>query len=64
MANFDSELKAHALLEKVQAYWAERGYQVEGFVEAGDYSPRLRSKVYVLHTNLKNGMPTSKTRVA
>lgn len=64
MAAFETEMKAHDLLRKVQEYWADKGYNVEGFVEEGEYSTRLRSKVYVIHTNLVNGMPTQNMRAA
>jgi len=51
---------ARALLERIQTYWANRGYKVEGMVESAGYSPRLRSTVYEVKTDLVNGFPYRK----
>lgn len=54
---FDSQAKALEILEKVRAYWADRGYDVNGTVEPRGYSPRLRSTVYEIVTDMTGGLP-------
>ncbi|MEM1146481.1 MAG: phosphoglycolate phosphatase [Pseudomonadota bacterium] len=53
--------QAQALLCRIQDYWAERGYKVEGTIKNAGYSDRLRSTVFELETNLVAGVPRSKT---
>ncbi|MDG1825098.1 MAG: phosphoglycolate phosphatase [Henriciella sp.] len=59
MAKYETESAARAILQRIQAYWAERGYTVQGQVYASGYSERLRSTVYEVRTDLVNGMPTT-----
>ena len=54
---FDSQAKALEILEKVRAYWAERGYEVNGTVEPRGYNARLRSTVYEIVTDMTGGLP-------
>ena len=61
---FDSQAKALEILEKVRAYWAERGYDVSGTVEPRGYDPRLRSTVYEVVTDMTGGLPRDYTRAA
>jgi len=49
--------KASELLVRIQAYWADKGYQVTGHVVEAGYSERLRSTVYEIKTDLLNGRP-------
>lgn len=51
---------ASLLLDKIQAYWASRGFMVQGAIEPAGYSERLRSTVYEVHTDLQNGWPVRK----
>lgn len=60
MAKFETESGARALLERIQTYWADRGYEVDGHVFAAGYSERLRSTVFEVQTNLVNGLPPRK----
>lgn len=62
MAMNETENGARALLERIQKYWADRGYEVEGRVAPAGYSERLRSTVYEVHTDLVNGLPKEKQR--
>lgn len=62
MAKYETESAARAILQRIQAYWAERGYEVEGQVFASGYSERLRSTVYEVRTDLVNGMPTRRSQ--
>ena len=64
MAKFETEHGARALLKRIQDYWAERGYEVEGHVFAAGYSERLRSTVYEVQTNLVNGLPSKRKNIA
>ncbi len=61
---FDSQAKALEILEKVRAYWAARGYEVTGSVEARGYSPRLRSTVYEIVTDMTGGLPKDYRKAA
>ena len=61
---FDSKEKALEILKQVQAYWAERGYQVQGTIEARGYNPRLRSTVYEIVTDMIGGLPKGYKRAA
>ena len=64
MAKFETEIGARALLDKIQTYWAERGYRVEGYVFAGDYCERLRSTVFEVRTDMVNGRPITRSKAA
>lgn len=57
MAKHETKQDARALLEKIQTYWASKGYLVQGTIREAGYSERLRSTVYEVHTDLCNGMP-------
>lgn len=52
--------QASELLERIKAYWADRGYDVSGAIVEAGYSPRLRSTVYEIKTDLVNGVPSRK----
>jgi len=56
----DSEAEAIALLERIQRYWREQGYEVTGYVKPAGFSPRLRLTVYEIETDLVNGVPRRK----
>jgi hypothetical protein len=48
---------AKRLREKINAYWAERGYEVDvDLVEAG-FVPAMRSARTDVRSNMVNGMP-------
>ncbi len=64
MAKFETQSQARALLEKIQSYWAAQGYTIQGTVVEGEYSPRLRSTVYEVHTDLVAGLPRDFARRA
>lgn len=57
MAKYETKQDATALLERIQAYWAERGYLVQGAVREAGYNERIRSTLYEVYTDLQNGMP-------
>ena len=59
MQRMDTEREAQWLLSRIQCYWAERGHEVSGYVARGEYSPRLRSTVFEVRTNLIDGVPAS-----
>jgi len=59
MAMMETQEKAQQLLKQVQAYWAERGYEVQGTIKAQGYSPRLRSTVYEVVTDMVAGLPSN-----
>lgn len=62
-AKFTTETEALELLERIKAYWRERGYDVTGYVRPAGYSSRLRSTVYEIETNLVNGVPPEFARI-
>ena len=64
MAKFETQDKALALLSQIQDYWKARGYVIQGYVSEGGYSPRLRSTVYEIHTDLVNGVPRQLAKAA
>ncbi len=52
--------QASELLERIKAYWADKGYEVSGAIVEAGYSARLRSTVYEVQTDLVNGLPSRK----
>lgn len=64
MAMVETKEKAQEILAQIQAYWAERGYDVQGTIKADGYSPRLRSTVYEVVTDMVAGLPSNYKRVA
>ena len=60
----ESKEKALEILERVQAYWAARGYDVQGTIEPRGYSPRLRATVYEVVTDMIGGLPKDFKRAA
>lgn len=52
--------KASELLERIQTFWADRGYLVTGRIVEAGYSERLRSTVYEIETDLLNGRPVKR----
>jgi len=62
-AKFQTEAEAIALLERIKVYWRERGYGVSGYIKSAGFSPRLRSTVYEIETNLVNGAPPEDARI-
>ena len=57
-----TEQEARDLLNKIQSYWASKGYLVQGEIEPVGYCERLRSTVYEIHTDLHNGFPVHNAR--
>ena len=64
MAMIETKEQAETLLERVQSYWAQQGYEVKGMVVPKGYSPRLRSTVYEVVTDMVGGLPAGYKRVA
>ena len=60
----DTKQKAQEILARIQAYWAEQGYTVQGTVQARGYNPRLRSTVYEVVTDMVGGLPAGYRRAA
>lgn len=52
--------QASELLDRIKAFWADKGYQVSGLVVEAGYSDRLRSTIYEIRTDLVNGHPVKK----
>lgn len=52
--------QASELLDRIKAFWADKGYDVSGLVVEAGYSDRLRSTVYEIRTDLVNGYPVKK----
>lgn len=57
MQKHQTKMQAAALLDKIQMYWASKGFRVQGTIFEAGYNERLRSTVYEVHTDLRNGMP-------
>ncbi len=61
MKDWCDEEGAKRLREKINAYWAERGYEVDvDLVEAG-FVPAMRSARTDVRSNMVNGMPRRRT---
>ncbi len=57
MKDWCDEEGAKRLCEKINAYWAERGYEVDvDFVDAG-FVPAMRSARTDVRSNMVNGTP-------
>jgi hypothetical protein len=57
MKDWCDEEGARRLREKINAYWAERGYEVDvDLVDAG-FVPAMRSARTDVRSNMVNGMP-------
>ena len=64
MAKQDSREAALELLDRIKAYWLERGYEVEGSIKNAGYSDRLRSTVFEVETDIVAGKPTHRRNAA
>ena len=51
---------ATALANRIQAYWAERGYLVQTWVIEGRYDPAHRSSRYDVRSDLIDGLPRNR----
>ena len=57
MKDWCDEEGAKRLREKISAYWAERGYEVDvDLIDAG-FVPAMRSARTDVRSNMVNGMP-------
>lgn len=57
MKDWCDEDGAKRLVEKINAYWQERGYEVDvDLIEAG-FVPAMRSARTDVRSNMVNGMP-------
>jgi len=64
MAKLETKDDALALLMRIQEYWSERGYSVQGSIREAGYSERLRSTVYEVETDMVAGFPRRKRDAA
>ncbi|MEP1143635.1 MAG: phosphoglycolate phosphatase [Henriciella sp.] len=64
MAKLETKDDALALLMRIQEYWSERGYNVQGSIREAGYSERLRSTVYEVETDMVAGFPRRKRDAA
>ena len=62
MKDWCDEDGAKRLQEKINAYWAERGYDVDvGLIDAG-FVPAMRSARTDVRSNMVNGMPMRRAK--
>ncbi|MEL6723732.1 MAG: hypothetical protein AAFZ74_00865 [Pseudomonadota bacterium] len=64
MARTDSKEAALELLNRIKAYWLDRGFKVEGTIKNAGYSDRLRSTVFEVETNIISGIPSHRKDAA
>ena len=55
---------AHKLKEKIEAYWRDRGYDVNIDLVEGGFIAAMRSGRTDVRSNMINGMPTRRERSA
>ena len=64
MAKLETKNDSLALLMRIQEYWSERGYNVQGSIREAIYSEHLRSTVYEVETDMVAGFPRRKRNAA
>lgn len=57
MSNYFARDGARALEDKIKAYWAARGYEVDIDLVPSDYDEKIRSVRYDVRSGMRNGMP-------
>ncbi len=58
--DFCSRKGAIALMEKIDAYWRERGYEVKFDLQNVGFHPAIRESRYDLRTDMVDGFPIRK----
>ena len=64
MKNYFNEYGARELQAKIEAYWKERGHEVQVDVVPTEYDANVRSVRYDVRSGLVNGLPKSVTKAA
>lgn len=62
--DFCSRDGAHALKQRIEAYWRERGYNVQVLLHNVGFHPAIRAARYDVRSDMVNGMPRPKPRAA
>lgn len=63
-SDFCSREGAHALKEKIEAYWRERGQDVTISLQNVGFHPAIRAARYDVRSDMINGMPRTHGRKA
>lgn len=62
--DFCSRDGAHALKQRIEAYWRERGFNVHVLLHNVGFHPAIRAARYDVRSDMVNGMPRPKSRAA
>lgn len=61
-AEFTDRAGASELKARIEAYWRERGYNIQVMLVEGSFTPALRASRVDVRSDLINGLPRVKTR--
>ncbi|MEM1086151.1 MAG: phosphoglycolate phosphatase [Pseudomonadota bacterium] len=64
MKNYFSEYGARELQAKIEAYWKDRGHEVQVDVVPTEYDAKVRSVRYDVRSGLLNGLPRKCSKAA
>lgn len=57
IAEYTDRYGANALKARIEAYWRERGYDVQVMLVEGSFTPQLRACRVDVRSDLVNGLP-------
>lgn len=60
-SDFCSRDGAHALKQKIEAYWSERGHNVQVMLHNVGFHPAIRAARFDVRSDMVNGMPRTST---
>lgn len=63
-SEFTDRYGANALKARIEAYWRERGYDVQIMLVEGPFTPQLRACRVDVRSDLVNGLPRQQVRNA
>lgn len=62
--DFCSRDGAHALKQRIETYWRERGFNVQVQLHNVGFHPAIRAARYDVRSDMVNGMPRPKSRAS
>lgn len=60
--NYTDRAGASSLKERIQAYWRERGHEVEVHLVEAPFTPAVRAARFDLRSEMINGLPRGFSR--
>lgn len=57
VADYSSEEGAAALKRRLEAFWSERGYNVQVFIRSAGFHASIRARRFEIQSDMVNGFP-------